>query len=385
MRIETSSAPRSTTDSDPSLRRAERRLRHAFTAILAALAPAMAAQACSDPAPMDGPPDAGPSPEASTEDAATADADAGSDALPDLDATSEDAPGKDCMMKITVFDSGIPGEPGCIYELPCGLSQGLTVVGCALYSTPNIPLGCTVQEGYGCLADAFAPGPEGEVHILCPECLGGGRRPQGLVRPRAIDARSATGAYFARMSHAEAASVHAFARLGDELAAHDAPAALVRAAARSARDEVRHARAMARLAHARGTAIPQVRVRRGAPRSLAAIARENAVEGCIHEAFGALLVAYQAAHAPDEAMRRTFARIAADEARHAALSWAVSSWIEDRLTPRERARVAAARARAVRALRRCVPATTVDTAVGRPSPHVHAELVQRFIDRLGLA
>ncbi len=47
-----------------------------------------------------------------------------------------------------------------------------------------------------------------------------GRRPSGLRRPPAARARSAAGAYFARAAHDEAASVHAFARMHDELLAH---------------------------------------------------------------------------------------------------------------------------------------------------------------------
>src|SRR6185437_16880911 len=143
----------------------------------------------------------------------------------------------------------------------------------------------------------------------------------------------------ARMAFDEAASVHAFGRLRAELAVLDAPPALQHAAARAMRDETRHARAMARHAHARGAEVPRPRVRRGTVRTLESIARENAVEGCVNETFGALLAAFQAEHAPSPSLRRTFARIAADEARHAALSWAVARWAEPRLDTRARARV----------------------------------------------
>src|SRR4051812_46297678 len=88
-----------------------------------------------------------------------------------------------------------------------------------------------------------------------------GPPPGGLARPRLVGTATAIGAYFARMAHYEGASVPAFERLRDELASHDAPASLVRAADRAARDEVRHTRAMGRLARASGAAIPAVRVR----------------------------------------------------------------------------------------------------------------------------
>src|SRR5581483_10898484 len=102
--------------------------------------------------------------------------------------------------------------------------------------------------------------PEG-VQLNCPGCLGaGGRKPIGLVRARATAAPTALGAYFARMAFEEAASVHAFRRLRDELALHGAPLPLVQAARRAARDEVRHARAMSARGRAEGASIPEARV-----------------------------------------------------------------------------------------------------------------------------
>lgn len=369
---------------DAGLAREQRRLRHVITALLAAIAPAAAIQACGDAGSgeVTPGPDAGNTQETGAETGAQVEA--STDAPADADAGAEDAPIKNCTMKITTFDSGADAEPGCIYQLPCGLSQGLFAIGCELYSAPEEPINCTMEEGYGCEADAYAPGPDGEVRVVCPHCLGGGRRPAGLVPPRESGARTAAGAYFARMAHDEAAAVHAFVKMRDELADHGAPAALVRAAERSARDEVRHARLMGRRARAMGAAIPRVRVRKSAPRSLEAIARENAVEGCVNETFGALLLAWQAAHARDASARATFARIAADETRHAALSWAVARWIEPRIDPRARARVAAARSRAIHALRRCIPASPFDLEVGRPSPSAHAALVEGMIRGLGL-
>ncbi|MDQ3370499.1 MAG: ferritin-like domain-containing protein, partial [Myxococcota bacterium] len=61
-------------------------------------------------------------------------------------------------------------------------------------------------------------------------------------------------------------------------------------------------------------------------RSLAAIAHENAIEGCVREAYGALVATYQAERAAP-ALRAVFRRIAADERRHAALAEDVHAWI----------------------------------------------------------
>ncbi|MFP2923978.1 hypothetical protein ACLESO_01930, partial [Pyxidicoccus sp. 3LG] len=63
-----------------------------------------------------------------------------------------------------------------------------------------------------------------QVTFLCE-----GRRPEGLCSDGAVAGRVPTlGALFAKMAHLEAASVPAFERLADELAAHGAPARLVR-------------------------------------------------------------------------------------------------------------------------------------------------------------
>jgi len=70
-------------------------------------------------------------------------------------------------------------------------------------------------------------------------------------------------------------------------------------------------------------------------------------------------------------MRRLFARIAADETRHAALSWMIAQWIEPRLDARARRRVEAARSRATRTLRAKLsasPPRPFDVQVGRPRP-----------------
>ena len=213
----------------------------------------------------------------------------------------------------------------------------------------------------------------------------------GLRRERTArtPAPDAVGEYFARMAHDEAASVHAFVRMRAELAHLGAPAELVAAAERSACDERRHARIIARRARATGARISPARVRRPSPRKLEAIARENAVEGCVQETFGALLMRWQATHAADPSLRRMFARIAADETRHAALSWEVARWAEERLDAPSRARVLAARSRAVRTLREKLHAriegtSTARSAVGQPERFEALALLDGMVAALGL-
>jgi hypothetical protein len=82
------------------------------------------------------------------------------------------------------------------------------------------------------------------------------------------------------------------------------------------------------------------------------MAVENAVEGCVRETYGALVATWQARHARDAEVAAAMASIAADETRHAALSWALAEWIEPKLDARARRRVGRARARAVRDLYR---------------------------------
>jgi hypothetical protein len=164
------------------------------------------------------------------------------------------------------------------------------------------------------------------------------------------DVAAPLGEYFATMAHLEAASVHAFERLREELAAHSAPASLLRVAGRSARDEVRHARITAQLAHRFGAQTEAPRVRTKAVRSLARVAHENAIEGCVRETFGAMVATWQATHAEDEGVRRAMGRIAVDETRHAALAWAIARWAEPRLDARARARIRKAQRAAIERL-----------------------------------
>ena len=168
------------------------------------------------------------------------------------------------------------------------------------------------------------------VNVRCLPGCAIGRRPAGLGEPGTCDTR-AVGNYFAEAAHLEAASVTAFRVLRDELRAKGAPKKLVRAAARAARDEVRHTRATGALARRYGGTPRMPRIEPAQPRSLEAIALENAVEGCVRETYGALLATRQAELATDPLVRAAMMRIARDETRHASLSWSVARWLEIRL------------------------------------------------------
>jgi hypothetical protein len=203
------------------------------------------------------------------------------------------------------------------------------------------------SSGFGVCVSSV-PGRDGVVTASCEtRIMCGGRKLDGLSAPT-IDASDERGAWVARMAWLEAASVHAFRRLASELEAHGAPRELVMRAKASARDEVRHARMMKRIAKKHGIAVPRVRVAKLANRDLVSIAIENAVEGCVGETYGALYAAWQAMHERDADVAHAMSAIAPDELRHAALGWAVAEWIDGKLTPFERARVRTARDAAAR-------------------------------------
>lgn len=194
------------------------------------------------------------------------------------------------------------------------------------------------------------PPPRGMPVVVCRKRRAGGcdmsfgsgrdtRARRSALAPRHTHDRC--GAWLARAAASERTSVRAFAELASELARFGAPSALVRGARRARRDEVAHARAMTRLARARGARPPRVRFRASPPRSLEAFALENAVEGCVRELFGAAVLIHQSETASPE-LRPTFARIARDETRHAALSLRVFHWCASRLDAAARARVTAA-------------------------------------------
>jgi len=153
--------------------------------------------------------------------------------------------------------------------------------------------------------------------------------------------------HYAETAYLEAAAVDAFLILAGELEAHGAPRALRKRAKIAARDEARHWRMTRRLARRYGPCKKPERAAKRPVRDLAAIALENAAEGCVRETYGALVAHHQAERASDPEVRALMKAIADDETRHAALGWAVAKWAEARLTPAERTKVTRARATAV--------------------------------------
>lgn len=163
------------------------------------------------------------------------------------------------------------------------------------------------------------------------------RVPAGLVARRSLHA-TPLARWLADGAHLEATSVPAFEDLAAELDAFGAPSVLSRAARRSADDERGHARMLHRLADRLGADVAAVRRTETAPRSPEEVAIDNAVEGCVREAYAALAAAMQAERAGSLTVRRAYRSIAADEARHALLSFATNDWLAAQLSPRARRR-----------------------------------------------
>ncbi len=128
---------------------------------------------------------------------------------------------------------------------------------------------------------------------------------------------------------AEHASVASFARATLELMAVGAPADLVRTCQQASLDEIEHARlAFAQASRFAGTEIapgplvcPPLRAA-----SLAQVAVDTFVEGCVGETLAALSAERARAGATDASVCSTLDRIARDETAHAALAWRTVAW-----------------------------------------------------------
>lgn len=247
--------------------------------------------------------------------------------------------------------------------IDCSLVCDGEVYSCSVYQSSS---GSTTKTGRTCLSTY--------------SCFNfpSGRRPAELQLPT-CEVEDEVGALFATATQLEAASVDAFAILAAELRAHGAPPCLIAGAERARKDEVRHARMTAALARRfSACAVPPIVTRREV-RSLLQIALENAVEGCVREAYGAFLASWQAAAATDEFVRKVMRRIAPDEVRHAELAFAVEDWILPQLSAAEQRLVAEARARAARELLgelAAPPAVALQLTAGLPPPAVAQSFVR---------
>jgi hypothetical protein len=273
----------------------------------------------------------------------------------------------------------------CNITLSCGLPYAYATAGCevAALLQDAMPIGCVIPDDAGCGPDALQPNAALLLTCLCDMYIGGGRRPkQWRRRVDCAQGRGALGLYLAHMAAEEAASVHAFEDLHRDLVRLGAPSELREASGRAVGDELRHARVVGHLARRFGARTVHRPPRPRAGGDIESFARDNAVEGCVRETYGALLAHWQSREAADEGLRTTFRRIALDETRHAALAWAIARWADGRLGAQARARVARARRQAVRDLSTEVSRPTdriVSRAAGLPTPAQAQHLLTTMI------
>ncbi|MBK9753545.1 MAG: ferritin-like domain-containing protein [Nannocystis sp.] len=176
-------------------------------------------------------------------------------------------------------------------------------------------------------------------------CLG--RRPLGHIEHSLADAGLPT--FLAHCARLEAASVLAFSQLADRLQRWGAPAALIARCRQAAAEEAEHAEILGALASEAGaTVLPATQ--RDIPVDIAAAARDNAIEGCVHEAWSALSCAVTARRAATPALRAAFTRLAADEAEHAQLAWDLHTWFLGQVTTYQRSEIVAAQRAAIAGL-----------------------------------
>ena len=215
-----------------------------------------------------------------------------------------------------------------------------------------------------------------------------GRRPRGLVESGS-DWLGSLAAHFSEIAHMEAAAVLAFDELIAHLRGFGAPAELLERAGKAREDEVRHAAATRALAVRHGGRLvePSVDSASEAP-SLLDFALENMREGCVRETYGALVIAHQAAYAQCPRIRAAFSRIRDEELEHAELSWDIASWLDERLTPAERAEVERARHEEIAVLLAAADVEPCDEVVrmaGMPTASTHRSLVAGLAPALALA
>lgn len=198
-----------------------------------------------------------------------------------------------------------------------------------------------------------------------------GRRPSNLAAT-GVPWLSSLSACFSEIAHMEAAAVLAFDELVVALEHVGAPVDLIARARRARQDEVEHARATAALARKYGGApsAPHVDGAASSMRPLMKLAYDNAVEGCVREAYGALVAAHQAARASDPEVRAAFHKIAMEEAEHAELSFALDEWLCAQLTVEERREIDRVRSSAWSELEAACsvePSAEVREVAGMPS------------------
>jgi hypothetical protein len=176
-------------------------------------------------------------------------------------------------------------------------------------------------------------------------CIVEGRRPVGFIpldlepkRGPVVEAgiSSTLGEYFAQAAYLEASSAMAFARLGSELDAHEAPRALIDRCGIAQESELKHARSFGLLASELGSEPTRPQMLHGRHvRPLVDIALKNAVEGLVRQMYGATVARFRARTASDPKIQRVMAEVAEDEQENAQLAFDLGIWLQTAIDPIE--------------------------------------------------
>jgi len=187
------------------------------------------------------------------------------------------------------------------------------------------------------------------------------------------------------MAMLEAASVQAFEELASDLDRLGAPVELSRAARAASEDEQRHAALCGAMARRHGAHQQRVVPASRSLPDLHALALDNAAEGCVREAFGALVAHWQARTATDARAGAVLLLIARDETRHGQLSMVIDAWARSLLPPETAVELDRARDEALSRLREELSTGRPLAALGLPSSSVGLALLEAFSASAALA
>ncbi|MBL8683812.1 MAG: ferritin-like domain-containing protein [Myxococcales bacterium] len=277
-----------------------------------------------------------------------------------------------CCREVGRFDGSIAvtrNSPGVRFDDGGAVDDASCMTACQLRF-----ISCDHNEHHSCSATTVDGGPGIFCDLTIYECprqpfVACGRRTEGVDEVTATRARDTLGVFIAL----EAEAIAAFERLARELVALGAPEAMVQAARSCAEDERRH---VAMVSALDGRTALQAPVARELPlRSAMDVALENAVEGCVRETFGVVIAQWQAEHSTNARVRACYAKIAADEARHAALAGEIDAWFAARSSEDERAKIEEAKRHAMNELRAEQPWAVGDPWLGTPNATVAKALV----------
>lgn len=202
-----------------------------------------------------------------------------------------------------------------------------------LFEFENESVGSFVSLGGGArlLPTMGAPGFCVEGRPYRGGC--GEARRARVRRGSGFDVHDARAERWARRAAEECASVPAFLQLAQELLELGAPLDLVARAVRAADEELGHTRAAVELAEHFGgapmrVAAPGFRQRPRLPRAqaLRRLAAESFHDGCLNEGSTAAKLLLEAQRSNSAREARVLARVAREEATHAALAFDVVRW-----------------------------------------------------------